>query len=248
MNRRGQAAVETALTMPLVVFLLLGTIQLFSLLQGRIFAEHAAFSAVRSGMVRHGDCLAMTHSAIAAALPNFTTFLGSATPGSTAADQYVQALRLRTVDQPDNNRFYAPLDGGHDRPVVWIFRESPKIADVDADSEDDFDDVTTEGYRLEVRLIYWFPLRIPFANWVMATIYRAYFGFGEFSGVNPLLVTARAHWTSEGAQTLSEFKEEFNARYSRKQYSFPIPASAVARMMTPPRSRYFQTQNCAPAP
>ena len=39
-------------------------------------------------------------------------------------------------------------------------------------TENDFDDPDRDltrgawGYRLEVRMIYWFPLRIPFANWV----------------------------------------------------------------------------------
>ena len=43
----GQAAVESALVMPLAVFLILGTLQLFMLLQGRIMAEYAAWRAVR---------------------------------------------------------------------------------------------------------------------------------------------------------------------------------------------------------
>ncbi|HLM44600.1 MAG TPA: TadE family protein, partial [Myxococcaceae bacterium] len=63
---RGQAAVESALTLPLTVFLMLGTLQLFLMLQGRIMAEYAAFRAVRAGSVRHGDCQAMTHAAILA--------------------------------------------------------------------------------------------------------------------------------------------------------------------------------------
>jgi hypothetical protein len=40
----GQAAVEAALTMPLMLFMILGTLQLFMMLQGRLLAEHAAFS------------------------------------------------------------------------------------------------------------------------------------------------------------------------------------------------------------
>ena len=42
---------EAALTLPLVVFLILGTLQLFMMLQGRIMAEYAVFKAVRAGSV-----------------------------------------------------------------------------------------------------------------------------------------------------------------------------------------------------
>ncbi len=239
---------ETALTMPLVLFLFLGTIQLFSLLQGRIFAEHAAFTAVRSGIVNHGNCQAMTHAAIAAALPNFSTFLGAATPGATPAQQFANAVELRTNQNASGNGFSPTLDDGHDRAIVWLFRESPRSADVTPDSEDDFDDPEGDGYELGVRLVYWFPLRIPFANWVMSSMYRAYFGFSDYAGVNPLIPSANVQWTASGVQTLSSFREEFNARYAQQQYTFPISASAVSRMMTPPRPANFQTQNCPPAP
>jgi len=43
----GQATVEAALTLPLTVFLVLGTVQMFLLLQARLLTEYAAFRAVR---------------------------------------------------------------------------------------------------------------------------------------------------------------------------------------------------------
>ncbi len=59
----GQALVESALTLPLVVFLAFGTIQLSGMLQARALAQYAAFIAVRTGSVNYGDCEAMTHAA-----------------------------------------------------------------------------------------------------------------------------------------------------------------------------------------
>ncbi|HEX8538142.1 MAG TPA: TadE family protein, partial [Cystobacter sp.] len=67
----GQAAVEAALTLPLSIFLILATIQFFLLLQARTMTEYAAFRAVRTGSVKHANCEAMTHAAIAALLPTF---------------------------------------------------------------------------------------------------------------------------------------------------------------------------------
>ena len=45
----GQALVESALTLPLLVFMVLGTLQLFMMLHARIMTQYAAYKAVRAG-------------------------------------------------------------------------------------------------------------------------------------------------------------------------------------------------------
>ena len=239
---------ETAITMPLALFMVLGTLQLFMLLQGRLFAEHAASVAVRVGSVRHGDCTAMTHAAIAALLPSFTSYLGEATAGNSPSQKLQQAFLLRTRNKPYSNQYDAQADDPHDGAVVWLFRPSPRTGQVRAQSEDDFDDPDTEGYRLELKVVYWYPLRIPFANWVMATMYRAYFGLGDYNNVNPLMPTQQARWTQSGARSLDGFRTEFLKRFNAQQYVFPVVGTAAMRMMTPPRRANFQRQNCEPTP
>lgn len=247
-SQSGQAAVETAVTMPLTLFMLLGTLQLFMLLQGRLFAEHAAYKAVRVGVVKHGDCEAMTDAAIAAVLPSFISYLGDGTPGASPDEKLVNAWKARARGKPDNNGYDALLDDGYRGAVVWLLRESPRVGQVTAASEDDFDDPDGPGYHLELKLVYWYPLRIPFANWVMAAMYRAWFGLAEYQGVNPLMPTAKARWTHQGSHALDAFAAEFEQRYAREEYVFPITASYAMRMMTPPRRSLFARQNCEPAP
>lgn len=243
----GQAAVETAITMPLMLFMVLGTLQLFMLLQGRLFAEHAAWSAARVGSVRHGDCRAMTHAAILALLPSFTSFLGDATPGGTPSAKLGKAFAIRTNGKAYENQYDPVYDDPHKHAVVWLFRPSPAMRTVTRNSEDDFDDPDEPGYTLEVRAVYWYPLRIPFANWVMATLYRSWFGFGDYKHVNPLIPTSKANWTRKSTM-LNSFKQEFMERFDEKEFVFPVSGTAVMRMMTPPRPEYFKRQNCEPAP
>jgi hypothetical protein len=250
----GQAAVEAALTLPLMVFMVLGTLQLFMMLQGRLMAEHAAFKATRVGSVNHGECRRMTHAAVAALLPSFTTYLGPATPGATAAERLAQAWRMRSFAQPFANRFAGTPDSGHNRAIVWILRQRPTVGEVTPQAEDQFDDPGPRqngeiGYRLEVRLVYWYPLRIPFANWVMAQMFRAYFGIQDYTYVNPLMAPQTAAWSRQSSNNLpAAIATEFDARFQLGQYSFPITATYAMRMMTPPRPRFFTTQNCPPAP
>ena len=59
-------------TLPLMVFLMLGTLQLFLMMQARMLAEYSAFWAVRSGSVNHGECARMLDAAVLAVLPAIT--------------------------------------------------------------------------------------------------------------------------------------------------------------------------------
>lgn len=249
----GQAAVETAITMPLALFLVLGITQLFMLLQGRLFAEHAAYMAARVGSVQRGNCEAMRHAAVMALLPSFTTFLGKGTSGSSNGEKLANAFRTH-ADGLYHGDSPSDLDYPHTRAIVWLYRLSPRYADINnpsADVESDFDSPDTNAgqrdryYTLRVRAVYWYPLRIPFANWVMAAMFRAYFAIQPRDGVNPLMPAQRSNWAN-GPASLGVLASEFDARYQAGQYEFPVVGTATMRMMTPPWPDNFTPQHCIP--
>src|SRR5947209_15759583 len=64
----GQAAVEAAIVLPAMVFLLLLALQLTQLQQARILAEYAASAAARAGIVMNGDQTKMKQAATLAVL------------------------------------------------------------------------------------------------------------------------------------------------------------------------------------
>jgi len=245
---RGQAAVESALTLPLTVFLMLGTLQLFLMLQGRIMAEYAAFRAVRAGSVRHGDCQAMTHAAILALLPTFHSYLGgtsSGTPGQKLGRAF-GAYKDNDYRATGSSRNPStPSEGA----IVWIVRDSPLRTEVPSPEDRNFDQPDSPNRRLEARLIYWYPLNIPFADWVISRMLVARLGWLSYEAQNPLMLTERARWQQTAVSTLeTEIREEMIRRLNNRHYAIPIHASASLRMMTPARAIHFQTQNCSPAP
>jgi hypothetical protein len=238
----GQAAVEAALTLPLSVFLILGTLQMFLMLQARILTEYAAFHAARTGSVKHGDCEAMTHAAIATLLPAFAR--------TDTADNLGRAFAAHKDDK------YQPrLDMGYNGDIVWVARTSPTLADIALDEEETFDDPARyqnvdDVTRLEARIVFWYPMKIPFANWVLNRMFLAHMGLQSYTAVNPLMAVQRANW-QRGVNVfpLDYFiRQELQARVDRAEYVFPLQATYVMRMMTPPRQRYFSTQNCPPTP
>ncbi|MCB9555143.1 MAG: pilus assembly protein [Deltaproteobacteria bacterium] len=65
----GQAMVESALVMPLMLFLILGVVQLAMMQHARIMVEYAAYKAARAGIVWHADRPIMESAAIIALMP-----------------------------------------------------------------------------------------------------------------------------------------------------------------------------------
>jgi hypothetical protein len=245
--------VEAALTLPLVVFLVLGTVQLFLMLQARVLAHYAVFRATRAGAVGYGDCERMTHSAILALLPSFHSFLGDSTPativqhgGSTGAPAKLAAAFAARRD----NRYAPGMDGGHDGSIVWIYRHI-EGGGLPNDRQDRGFDAPGHLRQLELRMIYWYPLKIPFANWVMSRMFMAQLGIEAYTASNPLMQAERnANWNrgefTDPFELSAAIGEEMRQRVMREQYVFPIETTFTMRMMTPIKTRYFPNPHCPP--
>src|SRR4029077_18219761 len=126
----------------------------------RILAQYAAFAAVRTGSVNHGNCQRMGHAAILAVLPSIQPFIkaGPGTPGAKLAAAWA-LRRNNTINE-------MVTDGGtwrmNNGTIIWIAREQPTVAQVAAfanGQDQDFDQprAVQQSPRLEIRLIYWMP-------------------------------------------------------------------------------------------
>jgi len=231
---RGQAAVEAALTLPLVVFMLLGTLQLFLVMQGRILAQYAAFRAVRAGVVNHGDCRVMSDAALGALLPSLSrTDDPARVVAAFAKRSFANQYKYTGGDE----------DSGHTGQVFWLDRQP--ILGVGVEQKD-FDQSDANGAggaptRLEAQLVFWFPMKIPFANWVMSRMFLAYFGIRSYTAQNPLMMTAPARqgWRDVTvAGPAADIRTELNRRVAAFEYDFPVIVSYSMRMMTPVRTPF----------
>jgi hypothetical protein len=232
--------VEAAITLPLTLFMVLGALQLFLLLQGRILAQYAVGRATRMGALNHAKCDPMVKSAIAILLP--------AIDPSFALSPSVGAAYANEVKARSNANLYRPgKDGGRNGPVVWIDRIRPLAAGIDpALEEDEWNLPEGPDRTLEVRMTFWFPLKVPFANWAFARLSMAHWGVEEYRQASPYILVAKdARWVQSptGAAPPANVSNELRARFyaSPPQYVFPIQASSAMRMMSPAR---FTVQNC----
>jgi hypothetical protein len=235
----GQAAVEAALTMPLTLFLFLGTLQLFVCYQVRLIAQYAASRAVSAGSRNHGSCASMNDAAIAALMPTIEAFAGPSRGGTPAAN-FVAAYTERNRGLP--YAMYSGRDGIYaGSAVFWLVRELPL-----GESEEQFDTPGGADRTLTLRLVFWFPMRIPFANWVLSAMFRAHYGLQDYVATNPLMTAQSSSWRHDVGATLEgAIGAELQSRSLARQFVFPITVGWAMRMMTPSRAG---SKNCPPAP
>src|SRR5438067_1162518 len=69
LREHGQAAVETAIILPLFLFLILGMLQYGLMTQARVMTKYAAFRAARAGALFNADPKKMEEAALAALIP-----------------------------------------------------------------------------------------------------------------------------------------------------------------------------------
>ena len=215
----GQAVLEAALTLPLFVFLMLGTMQLFLLLQARVLAEYASFRAVRVGSTNHARCGPMMDAAVLALLPSFRTYLKGGDPAVELAQEWRRHGLVGGYRYDNDYMAGSGVKKTLSRSIVLMERRSTKALG----NEQEFDQ-PGPPQRLEVRLVFWYPMRIPFANWVFSKMVLGY------SAMNPLMPTKKANWQAGGVNGDASVISD---RAGEGEYILPVIAEDVMRMMSP---------------
>jgi len=170
----GQAAVESALVLPLMTFMCLGIIQLTMMQHAKIMTEYAAYSAARTGIVWNGSNERMKDAAIIALLPTMGRTDSLFELGKTwaIAQAYDEALQL--LAWPNKNGIIPATVNGSNlfgqvridtvNPSwydsigsVWKLRTGYNWKELDFDGPDAYPQVP----ELEQKIAKFFNLSIP---------------------------------------------------------------------------------------
>jgi hypothetical protein len=151
-GQRGQSAVETAIVMPLNIFILLAIIQNGLIAQARVMAKYAAYRAVRIGSMNNARVDMMTNAALTTLLPviGFPSMSGGAavfpdmTSVSSATSQIGKALAINTALastflQPVKVIICGPISTDLD-PILDSQLPAPTGGSAGSANEVDFDD------------------------------------------------------------------------------------------------------------
>ena len=196
-SQRGQAAVETAIAMPCMVFLFLGILQLTMLHHAALMTEYAAYQACRTGIVRNGNVALMQNASRFVLAPTVIGGAGLYPAGGgviregnqglvdiaakvaslEAADAIIGALggpKVIRVDivSPTLSEFSfaaskTPWTGGKAVEFDNLGLPNPAIDGISRD------DRYRKATRLTIRLRYLYSLAVPFANGILHLAWMA---------------------------------------------------------------------------
>lgn len=172
----GQAAVEAALTLPLLIVAGACALQLAAIQQARLFVEYAATCAVRAGIVWSGNPERMRDAALFALVPVTAGGpLGNAWERTRRLDSDLQDVLPPPDDAPAVMREARLLGLVRVDPVVYGPRDWPA-------PELDFDALGATDALLGVRVRLWYELRIPVASSVLFHAWFAANALGTLHG------------------------------------------------------------------
>jgi hypothetical protein len=228
---RGQVAVETALVLPVFVFLILGLLQMGLMSHARVLTKYAAFKAVRAGAVNGGDVGMMENAALGVLLP----VLGRrGTAGAPYKTDSVMAYNTAWSAMSNNNQI-----GGLKFAEVVVC--SPSRSQANAAS--DFDDPRTaigpsntnsgtvsdwrsfNNTKLQIQVTTYYRMFIPFANWMVWRI-----AANREDGSPQKMRTLG--WKAGSTTSTAKAFQNLTQYASQKVYITPIRASYAMRMQS----------------
>lgn len=151
-SQSGQAAVETAIVVPLMTFFILGILQLTLMHQASLMLEYAAFNAARSGAVWNMDKDRMKQAALVSLLPTMQ-------PVRDLGDVVTGYVKAKVKDEL--------ADALLGMPMVDVAVLTPKKADFGQLKEIEFDAGDRKKTQLTIRVVYLYEMHIPFANFLI---------------------------------------------------------------------------------
>lgn len=206
----GQAAVESALTIPMSMFVVLGLLQMGMLQQARLLADYAAYRGTRAASVQRLECKNIKAAELAALVPAL----------GRADDQSAWKSTFRRV--AGNVSSGLPVLVNH-----WAVENIRTPFDKPlAPSED--------PERVRIHLRFYYPMNIPFANWLLAKYFLASNAMQAWSGVDPTMATHKMNVTGT-APSDRVARQDYaivKSYFDKKIYVAPISASWTMRMFS----------------
>ncbi|GMU60149.1 MAG: hypothetical protein AMXMBFR34_19120 [Myxococcaceae bacterium] len=221
---------ETAIVMPLFVFLILGMLQLGLMHQARVLTKYAAYKAVRVGSIHNAKKAAMEKAALAVLLPMSGRRAGQSFFKASPGDFASSWAKAKSMDQANSDSSKL-LDLTICNPTGSYTDDFDNPAGALGRDADDWQQANRG--RLSIQLTFYYQLVIPFVNGVLWHIVA---GTEKTELMRTLRLSPKTpKWMASGSgRTVHSFSGPANANI----YILPIRASWSMRMQSNYLSKY----------
>ncbi|MDF1561745.1 MAG: TadE/TadG family type IV pilus assembly protein [Deltaproteobacteria bacterium] len=178
----GQAMVESAIVIPMYVFLILGLLQLGLIHQARLMTKYAAYKAVRAGAVHNANVREMRRTALWTLLPLISKSSSGTeviTPVTEPSDYLMKWFRHglldgMMLDAPIFKHVEVAICGPTQAAIQWKTNEvdfdDPQINTANVANRDDANWKKFDRTKLRIQVTYNYRMPIPFANQIFHNI------------------------------------------------------------------------------
>lgn len=240
---------ETAIVMPLFIFIVLGILQLSLMHQARLLTKYAAYKSTRAGSLNRADQKSMDAAAVAVMMPMLTR----ANPISSGSARMQPQYGLYNVASPtDYSRHFKEVfesrqnKHANGKPLVEVVICHPLQSDLQPTN--DFDDPAVnplggnndwrpfEKTKLSVQVTTYYHLVIPFAN---AFLWWASYGDMGSQRASTMKTLRMHHEGSKNKTVRKTFQgnkkggytlEDLKSEAENGNYIMPVRASYSMRM------------------
>lgn len=221
-RERGQAAVETAIVLPMMVFMLLGLLQMTLAYQARLVNEYAAFKVARAASVYRLDCDRMVRAGLMALIPTISRVGDGKEPDPRP--RYLATARKVLGDNK-------PPNAGVSIPLIWVDYRVTNFRDT-------FDDQLEPNQipmKVHVRLAYFWEYRIPFANWIISRVWlSSQTGEAWATGADPITPVRGTPGRVTAARQVSPDVGIARLAITKNYFTVPLVSTWTMRMMSDP--------------
>ncbi|MCA2978987.1 MAG: pilus assembly protein [Myxococcaceae bacterium] len=272
-RRSGQVVVETAIIMPVFVFLVLGLLQLSLMHQARVMTKYAAYKAVRAGALRGAQKPMMENAALAVLLPvagrdsQRGAFFPTNDSGNLrnawsqmSRNQQEGGLKVAevTICNPTRGSLPNPEQQDFDDPHTLTAGQKPSDNQGGSEGSSGDEEETGgggeenswrqfDGNKLMAQVTLFYRLNIPFANWMIFRIAFAEEKSANYQKMRRLAYDKNMSRASNSGGRVnprdSDIDQKLKSAADNRKYIMPIRASYAMRMQSNLVARDLPSRN-----
>lgn len=224
-GQEGQAAVESAIVLPLMVFCLLGVMQLGMAHQARLLNEYAVYKVARAASVYRLDCGHMVKAGLMALIPSMSR------TGRGSPQKRFSATARQVLNENAPPGWGGRVGGAIPQVLVnyWVSNARyPFDEQLEVDSGE-------QPMKVHVRLSYFYEYRIPFAGWVISRVWLAsQTGTPWARGADPVMPVVRSADPVARAAEPSPDRDVVERAIGMDYFTVPVVSTWSMRMMSDP--------------